>query len=223
MRAGSAIPAPAVPARGRLISVEGIDGSGKSTQARLLATSLGARLTREPGGSPGAEEIRALLVQGAAGRWSPETEILLFTAARRDHLERTIRPALAAGETVVTDRFADSTRVYQGAARADLRATVDLLHAALIGIEPDLTVVIDMDPTVALARGLARRTGEDRFEGLGLAFQERLRAGFRALAAEFPARVRLIDGNRPIQAVAAEILALARAALAGPPAPADDV
>jgi dTMP kinase len=205
------------PRRGLFVSFEGIDGSGKSTQARLLAATLGARLTREPGGSPGAEEIRALLVQGEPGRWSAETEILLFTAARRDHLERTIRPALAAGEVVVTDRFADSTRVYQGAARADLRPTVDLLHGAMIGIEPDLTFVIDMDPDAALARGLARRSGEDRFEALGAGFQHRLRAGFRALAAEFPARVRLIDGDRPVAAIAAEIAGIARAVLAAHP------
>jgi dTMP kinase len=200
--------------RGLFISFEGIDGSGKTTQARLLAARLGARLTREPGGSPGAEEIRALLVQGEPGRWSAETECLLFTAARRDHLERTIRPALTAGETVVTDRFADSTRVYQGAARADLRATVDVLHAAMIGVEPDLTFVIDMDPDAALARGLARRSGEDRFEALGPAFQHRLRAGFRQLAVEFPDRVCLIDGNRPPEAIAAEVERIARDRLA---------
>lgn len=200
---------------GLFISLEGIDGSGKSTQARLLADRLGARLTREPGGSPGAEEIRALLVQGESGRWSAETEILLFTAARRDHLERTIRPALAAGEVVVTDRFADSTRVYQGASPdsrgADLRATVDLLHTAMIGVEPDLTFVIDMDPEAALARGLARRSGEDRFESRGAGFQTRLRAGFLALAAEFPARVQVIDGNRPADVIAAQIEAQTRA------------
>lgn len=200
--------------KGVFVSFEGIDGSGKSTQARLLATRLDARLTREPGGSPGAEEIRALLVQGEAGRWSPETEILLFTAARRDHLERTIRPALAAGEVVVSDRFADSTRVYQGAARAELRATVDLLHAAMIGVEPDLTFVIDMDPAAALARGLARHSGEDRFESLGAEFQTRLREGFLALAREFPARVRVIDGARPPEAVADQIEAETRAHLA---------
>lgn len=204
----------ASPERGGVfITFEGIDGSGKSTQARALAAALDARLTREPGGSDGAEEIRRLLVEGDAGRWSPETEILLFTAARRDHLEKTILPALANGEIVVCDRFADSTRVYQGAARAALREKVDLLHETMIGHEPDLSFVIDMDPAEALSRGLARRSGEDRFESLGLAFQQRLREGFLALAAEYPARVRLIDGNRPVAEVAAEIEAQARACL----------
>lgn len=203
------------PRRGAFITVEGIDGSGKSTQARLLAEALGALLTREPGGSPGAEDIRRLLVQGEAARWSPETEILLFTAARRDHLEKTIQPALAAGRDVVCDRFADSTRVYQGAARAALREKVDLVHAAMIGVEPDLTLVIDMDPDAALARGLARHSGEDRFESLGADFQHRLRDGFLALAREYPARVRLINGARPVDAVAADLAAAARAHLAG--------
>ncbi len=196
------------------ITFEGIDGSGKSTQARLLAQALGARLTREPGGAPGAEEIRRLLVQGTAARWSAETEILLFTAARRDHLERTIRPALAAGAVVVCDRFADSTRVYQGArGGAGMREKVDLLHGAMIGIEPDLTFLIDTDPATALARGQARGGTEDRFESLGLGFQETLRAGFLALAAAEPARIRVIDGNRPLEVIAQEIEALARAAI----------
>jgi dTMP kinase len=207
-----------VTAAGRFLSLEGIDGSGKSTQARRLAAHLrGAGrdvvLTREPGGSPGAEDIRRLLVEGEPDRWSAETEILLFTAARRDHLERTIAPALAAGRDVVTDRFADSTRVYQGATRGDLRALVDLLHGAMIGREPDLTLVVDMDPAAALARGLARHSGEDRFETFGLPFQERLRAGFRALAAEAPERVVVVDGNRPEEVVAAEIAAIVAARL----------
>lgn len=194
------------------ISFEGIDGCGKSTQARLLADALRAEgravvLTREPGGSPGAEEIRRLLVEGAGERWSAETECLLFTAARRDHLERTIRPALAAGQTVVTDRFADSTRVYQGAARGDLRALVDRMHDLAIGVEPDLTFVIDLDPATALCRGTARGGAEDRFESLGLDFQRRLAQGFRALAQEFPARVRLIDGSGVADDVAARIRA----------------
>ena len=146
---------------GRFITFEGIDGSGKSTQARLLAERLrnageDVILTREPGGSPGAEEIRSLVLTGETGRWSAETEILLFTAARRDHLEKTILPALDAGRTVICDRFADSTRVYQGATRGDLRRKVDQLHAAMIGREPDRTFIIDMDPAKALARAESR-------------------------------------------------------------------
>ena len=199
---------------GVFITFEGIDGSGKSTQARHLAKALDARLTREPGGAPGAEDIRRLLVEGDAGRWSAETEILLFTAARRDHLERTIRPALEAGAVIVSDRFADSTRVYQGVARAGLRDLVDRLHALVIGIEPDLTFVIDTDPALALRRGLARNSGEDRFESLGVAFQATLRAGFLALAAEQPERLRVIDGNRPEDAIAADVAEQAQAYLA---------
>ncbi len=146
---------------GRFISFEGIDGSGKSTQARLLASALREAghevvLTREPGGSPGAEEIRRLVLEGDPDRWSAETEILLFTAARRDHLEKTIQPALARGAVVITDRFADSTRMYQGISRGDLAEVVDKLHALMIGVEPDLTFLIDMDAKLALKRSLVR-------------------------------------------------------------------
>lgn len=199
-------------ARGRFITFEGIDGSGKSTQSRLLAAHLRATgqtvvETREPGGAPGAEQIRRLLVEGATGRWSPETEILLFTAARRDHLERLIEPALARGDTVLCDRFVDSTRVYQGVARADLRATVDALHALMIGVEPDLTLILDLDPTTALSRGMARGGAEDRFERFGPDFQTRLRDGFLGLAAEFPARCAVLPADGPPETVAARIAA----------------
>ncbi len=197
-------------AKGRFITFEGIDGSGKSTQARLLAETLRAQgftvvLTREPGGSPGAEEIRALVLQGEPDRWSAETEILLFTAARRDHLERTIQPALAAGKIVICDRFADSTRMYQGLSRGDLRDTVDQLHALMIGIEPDLTILIDMDPGTGLSRALSRETIEERFEDFGQALQSQMRAGFLALADEFPARFCTIDGGRSIEDVANDV------------------
>ncbi len=200
--------------RGIFITFEGIDGSGKSSQAKLLADTLktqghDALHTREPGGSDGAEEIRRLLVEGDPDRWSAMTEILLFTAARRDHLEKTIEPALAAGKIVVSDRFADSTRVYQGAARAALRDVVDQLHAMMIGREPDLTFIIDMDPAAALTRGLARQSGEDRFEDLGLAFQEKLRTGFLALAQDFPDRCHVIDGARNMDVIAAQIAEIA--------------
>ena len=196
------------PSGGLFISFEGIDGSGKSTQVKLLAERWpDAVLTREPGGSAGAEDIRALVLTGDPDRWSAETEILLFTAARRDHLEKTILPALAAGKTVICDRFADSTRVYQGATRGALRDTVDTLHRLMIGREPDLTFIIDMDPAIALSRGLARKSGEDRFEDMGLAFQETLRHGFLALAKAHPTRCVLIDGNRAPAAVAAQIAA----------------
>ncbi len=200
--------------QGRFITFEGIDGSGKSTQARLLAAFLKAKgievvLTREPGGSPGAEEIRRLLVEGSPDRWSAETEILLFTAARRDHLEKTIGPALARGATVISDRFADSTRVYQGAARGELRELVDRLHDAVIATEPDLTFVIDMDPSDALSRGLARKSGEDRFEIMGEDFQSRLRDGFRVLVQDNPDRCHLIDGHGDPNAIAAKIAQVA--------------
>lgn len=203
---------------GRFLSFEGIDGSGKSTQARLLADSLrgsglGVVLTREPGGSPGAEEIRRLVLEGNPDRWSAETELLLFTAARRDHLEKTIRPALARGEVVITDRFADSSRMYQGISRGDLAATVDALHALMIGVEPDLTLLIDIDPEVGLGRAIARKGTEQRFEDMGLDLQRRMRAGFLDLAARHPARFRVIDGARPQAEVAAEVLATARAHL----------
>ena len=195
---------------GLFVTFEGIDGSGKSTQARLLADHLTAQghdvvLTREPGGSPGAEEIRALVLQGDPDRWSAQTEILLFTAARRDHLERTIRPALEAGKIVICDRFADSTRMYQGLSRGDLRQMVDDLHALMIGVEPDLTLLIDMDPANGLERALSRQTAEERFEDFGVELQAKMRAGFLSLAEEFSDRFQVIDGGRDIDSVARDV------------------
>ena len=203
---------------GLFLSFEGIDGSGKSTQARLLAEALRAEdrevvLTREPGGSPGAEEIRALVLQGDPERWSAETEILLFTAARRDHLERTIRPALARGAVVICDRFADSTRMYQGMSRGDLRGVVDQLHSLMIGVEPDMTLLIDMDPEEGLKRAKGRQGLEERFEDFGADLQRKMRAGFLGLARDYPERIQVIDGGRALEAVAVDVLSAARAAL----------
>ena len=194
---------------GLFLSFEGIDGSGKSTQARRLADTLrslghSVTLTREPGGSPGAEEIRRLVLEGDPDRWSAETEILLFTAARRDHLERTIRPAVARGEIVITDRFADSTRIFQGITRGDLSATVDRLHDLMIGVEPDVTLLFDLDPAKGLARAAARAGAEMRFEDMGLTFQEKARAGFLALAARH-ARFRVIDADGDADTVARRV------------------
>lgn len=206
-------------AAGLFITFEGIDGSGKSSQSKLLAERLRASghevvLTREPGGSEGAEEIRALVLQGDPDRWSAESEILLFTAARRDHMEKTIQPALDAGKIVICDRFADSTRLYQGISRGDLRGVVDKLHELMIGREPDLTFIIDMDPAKGLARALSRQTADERFEGFGEDLQAKMRAGFLALAREYPERCIVINGDRSIEAVADEVEAIARDRLA---------
>ena len=162
-------------------------------------------LSREPGGSVGAEEIRKLLVEGDPDRWSPYTEMLLFTAARRDHLERTILPSLKSGKVVVTDRFADSTRVYQGVARKDLEKTVNTLHDLMIKRDPDLTFIIDIDPEIALTRGLARQSGEDRFEEFGLEFQKNLRLGFQKLSETYPDRCILINGHGTTLSVAKRV------------------
>ncbi|MGG7566976.1 dTMP kinase [Rhodovulum sp. DZ06] len=208
------------------ISFEGGDGGGKTTQLRLLADALrGAGrevvATREPGGAPGAEEIRRLVLEGAPGRWSAVSELLLFNAARREHLERTIRPALARGAVVLCDRFADSTRVYQGLGRDSGEGAppemVEALHALVIGLEPDLTLILELPPEEALARAEARMAGasaaqggaESRFERFGADFQSRVRDGFRALAAAHPARCRLVDASGAPEEVQGRIRAAA--------------
>ncbi len=199
---------------GFFLTVEGIDGAGKSTQARMLAgrlRELGREVveTREPGGAPGGEEIRRLLVEGDPERWSPETETLLFTAARRDHLERVIRPALARGAVLVCDRYVDSTRAYQGAGAPGRRRLVDRLHRLAIGLDPDLTLIFDMDPAAALERARRRVSdvAEDRFERKGQVFPARLREEVLAIAAAEPARCALIDAARPPEAVAGQVWA----------------
>lgn len=198
---------------GRFISFEGGEGGGKSTQVRLLAERLRARghevvCTREPGGSTGAEALRALLVQGEVDRWSPTAETLILYAAREDHLQRTIRPALAAGAWVICDRFADSTRAYQGAAGAVAPSLITALERAVVGETwPDLTLVFDLPPELGLSRAAGRGGAEARFEAKGIEFHTRLREGFLALAAAEPERCRLIDAAEEIDVVAARVWA----------------
>lgn len=207
-------------ARGRFITFEGGEGAGKSTQVQRLAARLRAAghevaTTREPGGSPGAESIRDLVLRGDADRWSPVTETLLMYAARRDHVERVIRPALERGAWVVCDRFADSTRAYQGAAGGTDPALIAALERHVVeDTRPDLTLVFDLPPAVGLQRAHARAGAEMRFESKGLAFHERLRDGFRAIAAAEPDRCALIDATGSIEAVESAVWTAVDARLA---------
>ena len=193
--------------RGRFISFEGGEGAGKSTQVKRLAARLEAQgrevvMTREPGGSPGAESIRDLVLRGDADRWSPVTETLLMYASRRDHIERVIRPALARGAWVVCDRFADSTRAYQGAAGGTDPGLITALETYILeDIRPDLTLVFDLPADVGLARAHARAGAEMRFESKGMAFHERLREGFQAIAAAEPDRCVVIDAAADMDSV----------------------
>ncbi|HWE07022.1 MAG TPA: dTMP kinase [Rhizomicrobium sp.] len=195
----------------RFITLEGGEGAGKSTQAKRLAAALEARgiavcATREPGGSPGAEEIRRLLVDGAPGRWDALSETLLLFAARADHLAHTIRPALAAGRCVVCDRFTDSTYAYQGAGRGLNEATISAIEAAAIGsLRPDLTLILDIAPAAGLARVDSRGRAETRFEQFDAGFHARLREWFRALAQSEPDRCVLVDACAPVDEVTAQI------------------
>jgi len=188
-------------ARARFISFEGGEGAGKSTQAKLLRAALESRghsvlLTREPGGSPGAEEIRKLLVEGEPERWTPLAETLLFLAARADHLTRIIAPALAAGTWVISDRFSDSTFVYQGIARGLGMDFVRRLQQTALGdFQPDLTLVLDVNPEDGLARAGKRGAAENRFERFDAGFHGRLRDGFLTIAAQEPQRCAIIDGS----------------------------
>jgi dTMP kinase len=207
--------------RGRFITLEGGEGAGKSTQARRLAAALAAAgvpvlRTREPGGAPGAEAIRGLLL-GATELWEPVAEAMLHFAARREHLARTIRPALAAGMWVVCDRFADSTLAYQGFGQGVPRTVFDALSAlTLEGLVPDLTLILDLPPEAGMARAATRGEALNRYERLGPAFHARIREGFLAIAAEAPGRCAVVDAARPADAVAADLLALVRARLGAP-------
>ena len=204
--------------KGFFITFEGIDGSGKSTQIRKLAKFLEDNgfdiiITREPGGSVGGEEIRNLLLQGAVDRWSAETEILLFTAARRDHLERIILPALQGGKIVICDRFTDSTRMYQGMRGPKLRDLVDKLTKEVINCDPDLTIVIDIDPEISLERAKSRKTAEERFEDFGVDLQKKMRKGFIDLSKEFNNRIEVVNGQQSVDDLGKEIFSLVKARL----------
>jgi dTMP kinase len=198
---------------GTFVTFEGGEGTGKSTQLKLLADAVMARglsliQTREPGGTPEAEALRALLVNGDPGRWTAEAEALLNYAARASHLQKIIRPALASGKFVLCERFSDSTRSYQGhAGGCDLKL-LDALEAAIVGdTRPALTLILDIDPALGLARAKSRAGGsEDRYERKGLEFHQRLRAGFLQIAAAEPGRCKVIDASGSIADVKARIL-----------------
>lgn len=198
---------------GRFITIEGGDGAGKTTQAAMLAAALegigiAVCLTREPGGSPGGEAIRKLLLDDKTERWDAIGEALLLVAARRDHVTSLIVPTLARGIWVVSDRFADSTIAYQGYGRGvDLEQLAALNRLALGELVPDLTIILDVQVEVAEVRAAARATVPDRFEGLDRGFRERLRHGFRAIAAAAPDRCVLIDASSDAQQTHASVVA----------------
>ena len=201
-------------ARGKFITLEGGEGAGKSTQARLLGRGLSEAgqptvVTREPGGAPGAEDIRGLLVTGAVGRWDPMSEALLHSAARHEHVTKTIQPALDSGTWVISDRFADSTMAYQGYGHGLGRQVVEGLNEWVLGaFAPDLTLILDMDVDDGLARAVAG--AEDRYERMGRDFHQRLRDGFLEIASREPGRCAVIDAGAGVEAVQAAINAVVR-------------
>jgi len=196
---------------GRFITFEGGEGAGKSTQVKVLAAILKERgldvvTTREPGGSPGAEDIRKLLVEGEPGRWDVLSETLMIFAARADHVAQTIRPALLRGAVVICDRFTDSTYAYQGAGRGMPRETIRRIESiAIPDIKPDLTLILDLPAEEGLKRAVARRGGETRFEQFDVAFHERLRDAFRDIARQNTARCVVVDAMQSKEEVATEI------------------
>jgi dTMP kinase len=196
---------------GRFITLEGGEGTGKSTQAKRLAAALAEKkidavVTREPGGSPGAEQIRKLFVEGEPGRWDGLTETLLVFAARADHVARTIKPALEAGKWVISDRFTDSTYAYQGIGRGVPREVIRRVESvALADFKPDLTLILDLDVEIGLQRAVARRGKENRFEQFDAGFHRKLRAAFRDIANRQPMRCTLLDAGGTEDEVAGEI------------------
>ena len=202
--------------KGCFISLEGGEGVGKSTQASLLRDFLGGAgygvvMTREPGGAPGAEEVRSLLVEGDAERWSAVGELLLLYAARDDHLRNTIRPALERGDWVICDRFSDSTRVYQGHVGGVDASFINELERTVVGAtRPDLTIVFDLDAQVGLDRAATRGGTEDRFERKGFAFHDALRQGFLEIAQAEPVRCAVVDASQDVDTVAVEIRTLVK-------------
>jgi len=198
-------------AKGRFITLEGGEGAGKSTQIARLKTWLEGRgrkvvATREPGGSPGAEMVRKLLVEGPVERWDGVTEALLHFAARRDHLRSTVWPALEQGAWVISDRFADSTTAYQGYGHGLDRAMLERLYGVAVGdFRPDLTLILDVPIDTGLARAAARRGTETRYENLPVEFHQRVKAGFLEIARRAPARCAVIDAAQDIDTIAGGI------------------
>lgn len=195
----------------RFITLEGGEGAGKSTQAGRLSAALDRCgianiVTREPGGSPGAEDIRKLLVEGEPGRWDALTETVLLYAARADHIVHTIKPALTAGKWVICDRFSDSTFAYQGAGRGIDRETIRRIDSIVVGdLKPDVTIILDFPVEAGLARAKARGGNEARFENFDTEFHKRLRNAFRDIARKYPARCVLLDAQGSEDEVAAAI------------------
>ena len=198
---------------GLFISFEGGDGSGKTTQIKLLENWLNGmwrgkvRQTREPGGTHEAEKIRHLLVTGDEKRWDSTTEALLMTAARRDNVLKIIKPALSAGEAVLTDRFYDSTTVYQGYVGGAAKQLIDTLNdSCLDDIIPDLTILLDIDPIIGLERSGRDGNQETRFENKGIEYHKKVREGYLALAEEYPKRFIVIDAGRNENAIHNDII-----------------
>ena len=210
-----------MPSPGFFITFEGGEGSGKTTQIQRLAESLAQIIsagslviTREPGGVPAAESIRDLLVNGDTEKWQPLTEAFLMSAARHEHVEQIIRPALVQNKLVISDRFTDSTIIYQGVVGGVASQHIDAMNKISCGgIAPDLTIILDMDSQTGLARAGSRGVGEDRFEAKGPAFHEKVRAGFIDLAHTDTERCVIIDASRSADAIADDVLQLVLARL----------